>query len=58
MGLGDDRYHFLVGALTHLEDYVHAHGGVIIEPSLRVVNEPYGQEAHIKNWVDQLVPKL
>lgn len=58
IGLGDDRYHFTVGALSHLEDYVKEHGGEVIEPSLRIVNEPYGQEEQVKNWTDQLVPKL
>lgn len=58
IGLGDDRYHFTVGALSHLEDYVKEHGGEVIDPPLRIVNEPYGQEEQVKHWADQLSKNL
>lgn len=51
IGLGDDRYHFTVGALTHLEEFVRTHNGQLVEPALRIVNEPYGQEDTVKDWV-------
>lgn len=55
IGLGDDRYHFTVGALAHLEEYVRTHNGVLMEPSLRMVNEPYGQEEQPRHWAKQLI---
>lgn len=58
IGLGDERYHFTVGALTHLEEFVRTHNGQLIEPVLRIVNEPYGQEEIVKEWVKQLATQL
>jgi flavodoxin I len=58
IGLGDDRYHFTVGALSHLEQYVRAHNGQLLEPSLRIVNEPYGQEEQVISWAKQLLQQL
>jgi flavodoxin len=58
VGLGDDRYHFTVGALAHLEEYVRTHNGQLLEQSLRIVNEPYGQEELARNWAKQLITHL
>lgn len=58
IGLGDDRYHFTVGALTHLEEFVRTHNGQLIEPALRIVNEPYGQEEEVTSWSKQLFQNL
>lgn len=58
IGLGDDRYHFTVGALAHLEEYVRTHNGQLLEPALRIVNEPYGQEEQVRDWAKQLAVHL
>lgn len=50
IGLGDDRYHFRVGAMDHLQEFVTTHNGILIEPVLRIINEPYGQEKKIADW--------
>lgn len=50
IGLGDDRYHFLVGAMDYLQEYVQTHNGRIVEPVLRIINEPYGQEKKVEAW--------
>ena len=50
IGLGDDRYHFTCRAADHLEEFVRTHHGILIEPTLRIINEPYGQEKIIKDW--------
>lgn len=58
VGLGDERYHFTAGALAHLEEYVRDHHGALLDPALRIVNEPYGQEEQIRSWARQLVSHL
>jgi flavodoxin I len=54
IGLGDDRYSFTARAVDLLEDYVKTHRGRLIVASLKVVNEPYGQDQQIRNWAKQL----
>lgn len=58
IGLGDERYHFTVGCLAHFEEYVRTHNGLLLEPSLRIVNEPYGQEEQARAWAKQLITHL
>lgn len=55
IGLGDDRYRYTVGCLRYMREFVETHNGVVVEPVLRIVNEPYGQEEIIKDWVKDLV---
>jgi flavodoxin len=50
IGLGDERYHFTCRAADHLEDYVTSHYGQLMNPVLRIINEPYGQEEKVKTW--------
>lgn len=50
IGLGDERYHFLCAAADHLEEFVTSHGGVLIHPTLRIINEPYNQQKKIEQW--------
>jgi flavodoxin I len=54
IGLGDDRYFYTARAVDLLEDYVKTHHGRLIVASLKVVNEPYGQEQQIRNWANHL----
>lgn len=58
IGLGDARYHFTARALTLLEEYVTSHGGKLLSPSLKVINEPYGQEETIEQWAKQILSVL
>ncbi len=58
VGLGDSRYHFTVRALEHLETYVKTHNGSLQSPSLKIVNEPYGQEKTVEEWAAQLASTL
>lgn len=58
IGLGDSRYHFLLGALTYLEEFVASHGGTLAGPSLKIINEPYGQEEAMEAWARQILPSL
>jgi flavodoxin len=55
IGLGDHRYFYTARAADHLEHYVEAHHGRLIVPTLRVVDEPYGQEEAVRVWGRQLV---
>ncbi len=50
IGLGDHRYHFTCAAADLLEEFVVSHGGTLIEPTLRIINEPYGQEKKVEEW--------
>ena len=54
VGLGDHRYRYLCAAADLLTEFVKSHGGEVIEPALRIVNEPYGQEETISAWVEQV----
>lgn len=58
IGLGDERYHFTAAALTHLQTYVEAHNGEVIDPMLRIVNEPYDQEKVVTDWATKILPFL
>ncbi len=55
IGLGDSRYYFTARAKDLLEEFVTKHGGVLLEPSLAIVNEPYGQEKKVINWAKQFL---
>jgi flavodoxin len=54
IGLGDDRYFYTARAADLLQFYVKTHRGRLILPTLRVINEPYGQEGKIRVWANQL----
>lgn len=58
IGLGDERYHFTAGCLTHFEEFVRTHNGTLVEPVLRIVNEPYGQEETVRDWAKHLATSL
>jgi hypothetical protein len=38
-----------------LQHYVKAHHGRLIAPTLKIINEPYGQEEAVRVWSKQLV---
>jgi flavodoxin I len=50
IALGDDRYRYTANAMVHLKEFVTSHNGKIIEPTLTIVNEPYGQEKKVSEW--------
>ncbi len=50
IALGDERYKYTARAGKHLQHFVRTHGGQLIEPMLKIVNEPYGQEGKIQKW--------
>lgn len=58
IALGDERYHFTAAAMGHLQEYVHAHNGRILEPTLTIMNEPYGQEKKVEEWAAELAKHL
>ena len=55
IGLGDHRYFYTARAADHLQQYVNAHHGRLIIPTLKIVDEPYGQEEAVRMWSKQLV---
>jgi len=55
IGLGDHRYFYTARAADHLQYYVKAHHGRLIVPTLKIIDEPYGQEEAVRVWGKQLV---
>ena len=58
IGLGDHRYFYTARAADHLQNYVEAHHGRLIVPTLKIIDEPYGQEETVRVWGKQLVDVL
>jgi flavodoxin I len=54
VGLGDHRYFYTARAADRLQHYVEAHRGRLIVPTLKIIDEPYGQEEAIRVWGKQL----
>ena len=54
IGLGDHRYFYTARAADHLEHYVKVHQGGLIVPTLKITDEPYGQEEAVRVWGKQL----
>lgn len=57
IGLGDRRYYFTARALEHLQEFVRTHKGEVVS-SLRIVNEPYGQEGAVRRFGKKLLSFL
>jgi flavodoxin I len=55
IGLGDDRYFYTARAAGRLQHFVQSHHGRLILPTLKIINEPYGQEETVRVWGKQLV---
>jgi flavodoxin I len=55
IGLGDHRYFYTARAADHLQHYIDAHHGRLIVPTLKIINEPYGQEEAVRDWGKQLM---
>ncbi|MDB4978287.1 MAG: hypothetical protein JWM56_473 [Candidatus Peribacteria bacterium] len=55
IGLGDARYFYTCKAADHLEHFVRTHNGQLVEPTLRIINEPYGQEGKVTEWAETIV---
>jgi flavodoxin I len=53
IGLGDHRYFYTARAADHLQHYVKAHHGRLIVPTLKIIDEPYGQEEAVRVWGKQ-----
>jgi flavodoxin I len=58
IGLGDHRYFYTARAADHLEHYVEAHDGRLIVPTLKIIDEPYGQEEAVRVWGKRLMDVL
>jgi flavodoxin I len=58
IGLGDHRYFYTARAADHLQNYVEAHRGRLVVPTLKIIDEPYGQEEAVRVWGKQLVDVL
>jgi flavodoxin I len=58
IGLGDHRYFYTARAADNLDHYVEAHNGRLIVATLRIIDEPYGQEQAVSVWGRQLADIL
>jgi flavodoxin I len=55
VGLGDHRYFYTARAADRLQQYIETHRGRLILPTLKIVDEPYGQEDVVGDWAKQLL---
>jgi flavodoxin I len=55
IGLGDHRYFYEARAADFLENYVETHQGRLLIRTLKIIDEPYGQERMVGNWAQELV---
>lgn len=58
IALGDHRYFYTCRAGEHMRKFVMTHGGTVVEPSLLIVNEPYGQEDKVEKWSSKVLAQL
>ena len=58
IGLGDQRYFYTCKAAKHLEEFVFTHKGTLVVPTLKILNEPYGQEDTVNQWGKSLLKFL
>lgn len=58
IALGDDRYFYTCRAGERMRNFVMSHGGTVVEPSLLIVNEPYGQEEKVAKWGSKVLAQL
>ncbi len=58
IGLGDERYHFTAKAADKLTDFLNSHGGKILLPTLKVVNEPFDQVTKVETWAKELAAAI
>ncbi len=58
IALGDERYRYLCNSAVHMEEFVNSHGGELIGTTLKIINEPYGQEEKIETWGNKILPLL
>lgn len=55
VALGDKRYFYTARAGEHLKNFVEAHGGTLIGETLKIMNEPYGQEKTVQAWAESFL---
>jgi flavodoxin I len=55
IGLHDHRYFYEARVAELLDNNVEAHHGRLLLPTLRVIDEPYGQEQTVRMWARQMV---
>lgn len=58
IGLGDERYFFTAKAADRLTDYIKNRQANPIQHTLKIINEPYGQEEKIKIWGNELLTQI
>lgn len=58
IGCGDTRYRYTCNAAHLLEEFIKTHNGHLLPHSLRIINEPYGQEEKMEHWVEKCLTDL
>lgn len=58
IGLGDERYFYTAKAAERLVDFVTTHGGSLLLPPLKILNEPFEQKEKIASWAKEFVKSL
>lgn len=58
IGLGDERYYFTARAAEKLTDYLTDHGATVLLPTLKIINDPFGQEKKVTAWAKELASSI
>ncbi len=58
IGLGDDRYYFTARSAEKLTEFLEEKNGTFLLPTLKIINDPYGQEERIKAWAEELMQAM
>lgn len=58
IGLGDERYYYTARAAEKLTEYLQTHGAQLLLPTLKIINDPFGQEAKVESWAKEMLRKI
>lgn len=58
IGLGDERYYYTARAAEKMAEFIAEHGGTLLLPPLKIINEPFGQEDKVASWSKEFVKSL
>ncbi|MEQ1849729.1 MAG: flavodoxin domain-containing protein [Candidatus Peribacteraceae bacterium] len=58
IGLGDKRYYYTARAAEKMAEFVTSHGGTMVLPPLKVINDPFDQEEKIKTWTEEFLSSI
>ena len=58
IGLGDERYYFTARAADLMTDYLKNKEAKLLLPTLKIINDPFGQEKKVTAWAKEFAEKI